>query len=93
MRNLPVILVIVLAGLLALMGSVFIVNESQTALVLNLGKVLAEGTPDVVSRDPKVIAEIERPVAFGLSVSPDQKTFIYARPVTGADLMLIENFR
>ncbi len=41
----------------------------------------------------RVISEIERPVAFGLSVSPDQKTFLFSRPVTGSDLMLIENFR
>ncbi len=41
----------------------------------------------------RVVAEIERPIAFGLSVSPDQKTFLYSRPITGSDLMLIENFR
>lgn len=41
----------------------------------------------------QVVAEIERPVAFGLSVSPDRKTFLSSRPVTGSDLMLIENFR
>ena len=40
MRNFSTILIIVFAGLLALMGSVFIVNESQTALVLKLGKVV-----------------------------------------------------
>jgi Tol biopolymer transport system component/DNA-binding winged helix-turn-helix (wHTH) protein len=41
----------------------------------------------------QMVGEIERPVAFGLSVSPDQKTFLFSRPVTGADLMLIESFR
>ena len=41
----------------------------------------------------RVIGDIERPIAFGLSVSPDHKTFLFSRPVTGADLMLIENFR
>ena len=41
----------------------------------------------------RVIAVIERPVAFGLSVSPDRKTFLFSRPVTGSDLMMVENFR
>ena len=41
----------------------------------------------------QVIAEIDRPVAFGLSVSPNRRTFLYSRPVTGSDLMMIENFR
>jgi hypothetical protein len=41
----------------------------------------------------RVIGDIERPVAFGLSVSPDHKTFLFSKPVTGSDLMLIENFR
>lgn len=48
---------------------------------------------EFVSRRTTVVAAIERPFAFGLSVSPDQKTFLYSRPVTGSDLMLLENFR
>ncbi|MCX7043654.1 MAG: protease modulator HflC [Gammaproteobacteria bacterium] len=40
MRNLTTIVVVAAIGFLLLMGSVFIVNESQTALVLNLGKVV-----------------------------------------------------
>src|SRR3990167_4507400 len=40
MRNLTTIVVVVVIGFLLLMGSTFIVNESQTALVLNLGKVV-----------------------------------------------------
>ena len=40
MRNIPTLIIIALAGVLLLTGSVFIVNESQTALVLNLGKVV-----------------------------------------------------
>ena len=44
-------------------------------------------------RGSRVVAKIERPVAFGLSVTPDRKTFIFSRPVTGSDLMMIENFR
>lgn len=41
----------------------------------------------------RAIGEIERPVAFGLTVSPDEKTFLFSKPVTGSDLWLIENFR
>jgi len=41
----------------------------------------------------RVVADIDRPVAAGLTVTPDRKTFLFARPVTGSDLMLIENFR
>ncbi len=48
---------------------------------------------DFARRASRVVTKIERPVAFGLSATPDQKTFIYSRPVTGSDLMLIENFR
>lgn len=40
MRNPTVIIVAALAALLALLTSVYIVNESQTAIVLNLGKVV-----------------------------------------------------
>lgn len=48
---------------------------------------------DIASGRAKAIAPIQRPVAFGLSVSPDQRSFIFSRPVTGADLMMIDNFR
>ncbi len=40
MRNIPMFVIIALASVLLLSGSVFIVNESQVALVLNLGKVV-----------------------------------------------------
>lgn len=40
MRNLTTILILALATLLFLFSSVFVVNESQTAIVLNLGKVV-----------------------------------------------------
>jgi membrane protease subunit HflC len=40
MRNPTVIIVTALAALLTLLTSVYIVNESQTAIVLNLGKVV-----------------------------------------------------
>lgn len=41
----------------------------------------------------KVVTTLERPVAFGISTTPDRKTFVYSRTVTGGDLMLIDNFR
>ena len=40
MRNPMAILIVVLVALLLALSSVFIVNESQTAIVLNLGKVV-----------------------------------------------------
>ena len=40
-----------------------------------------------------VVTTLERPVAFGISTTPDRKTFVYSRTVTGGDLMLIDNFR
>jgi membrane protease subunit HflC len=43
MRGMTLILFLVIAGLLAAMGSVFVVNESQTAIVLNLGRVVRSG--------------------------------------------------
>jgi membrane protease subunit HflC len=43
LRGYPLIIVLAVAVLLGAMGSVFIVNESQTALVLNLGKVVRSG--------------------------------------------------
>ena len=70
--------------------------------------VLAEGIYYITPRDEnrcdlrlyefatgqkRFITEIERPVAFGLSVSPDRKTFLFSRHVTGSDLMMVENFR
>ena len=40
MRNPAAILIVVAAALLLMLGSVFVVNESQTAIVLNLGKIV-----------------------------------------------------
>jgi membrane protease subunit HflC len=40
MRNLTTIVIVAVLLLLAAMSSVFIVNESQTAIVLNLGKIV-----------------------------------------------------
>jgi Tol biopolymer transport system component/DNA-binding winged helix-turn-helix (wHTH) protein len=48
---------------------------------------------DFANGQTRVIGDVERPVAFGMSVSPDQRTFVYSRPVTGSDLMLIDHFR
>ncbi len=39
------------------------------------------------------IREIEGPLSLGFAVSPDQNTFLFSKAATGADLMLIENFR
>jgi Tol biopolymer transport system component len=39
------------------------------------------------------VLKIDGPVRFGLSVSADQKTFLFARWGTEADLMLIRNYR
>ncbi|HEX4854592.1 protease modulator HflC [Arenimonas sp.] len=39
-RNFTLIVLLAAAALLAAMGSVFVVNESQTAIVLNLGRVV-----------------------------------------------------
>lgn len=41
----------------------------------------------------QVVTTIERPVAFGLTVSPDERVFLYSRPVTGGDLVLIDGWR
>ncbi|MEO8161855.1 MAG: protease modulator HflC, partial [Arenimonas sp.] len=40
MRNFTPVLMLVLLALLLVMGSTFVVNESQTAIVLNLGKIV-----------------------------------------------------
>ncbi|HEU0153364.1 MAG TPA: protease modulator HflC [Arenimonas sp.] len=40
MRNVTVIVFLAIAALLAAMGSMFVVSESQTAIVLNLGRVV-----------------------------------------------------
>ena len=42
----------------------------------------------------RVVGEIEGAPGSGLAVSPDRKTFLFAKfSDAGADLMLIENFR
>lgn len=43
MRGTSLVMTVALAVLLALMGSVFVVGEGQTAIVLNLGKVVRSG--------------------------------------------------
>ena len=43
LRGYPLIIILAVVTLLAAMGSVYQVNESQTAIVLNLGKVVRSG--------------------------------------------------
>ena len=43
LRGYSLVVALVVAGLLAAMGSVYVVNENQTAIVLNLGKVVRSG--------------------------------------------------
>ena len=43
LRGYPLIIVLAVAALLGAMGSVYVVSESQTAIVLNLGKVVRSG--------------------------------------------------
>jgi eukaryotic-like serine/threonine-protein kinase len=46
------------------------------------------------TRKVKEIATIDKPVAYGLSVSPDRHWIIYSQlDQRGSDLMLVENFR
>lgn len=41
----------------------------------------------------RTIGTTERPVEFGMAVSPDGRTLLYAQNDPGLDLMLVENFR
>ncbi|MBS1857748.1 MAG: PD40 domain-containing protein [Acidobacteria bacterium] len=42
----------------------------------------------------QIISELEGPLSFGLTLSPDRKTFLFSKYVNvGQDLMMIENFR
>ena len=41
----------------------------------------------------RTIGTTERPVAFGMAVSPDGRTLLYTQDDPGLDLMLVENFR
>ena len=43
LRGYPLIILLAVAALLGAMGSVYVVNEGQTAIVLNLGKVVRSG--------------------------------------------------
>ena len=40
MRNLTTWLIVAALAILLMMGSVFVINESQTSIVLNLGKIV-----------------------------------------------------
>ena len=46
------------------------------------------------ARAVQALGEVRMGSAYGLSVSPDRKTFLYSfEEGTGADLMLVEDFR
>jgi Tol biopolymer transport system component/DNA-binding winged helix-turn-helix (wHTH) protein len=49
---------------------------------------------DFAAGRSRVVATIEMPVSYGLSVSPDRKWILYSQvDQAGSDLMLVENFR
>jgi hypothetical protein len=48
---------------------------------------------DFATRRSSLIAKIDGFLHYGLSVSPDQKIFVFSRMSTGGDLMMLENFR
>jgi Tol biopolymer transport system component/DNA-binding winged helix-turn-helix (wHTH) protein len=48
---------------------------------------------EFASGNSRRVVEIEGPLVEGFSVSPDRKTFLFARRFPAGDLMLIENFR
>jgi hypothetical protein len=48
---------------------------------------------DFATDSDRVIASIEGRVSWGLTVSPDRRTFLYTLlDEAGSDLMLVENF-
>ncbi len=49
---------------------------------------------DLTTGSVRTIAPINRPVWWGLAVSPDRRSFLYSQADNyGSDLMLVENFR
>jgi Tol biopolymer transport system component len=49
---------------------------------------------DLGKRETRTIAPIKGRVFYGLTVSPDRRSFLYTQSdETGSDLMLVENFR
>ena len=73
MRNPTTLVFAAVAALLLLVSSVFVVNESQTAIVLNLGKV--------VRADLKPQAGKSMPVApYGRSEAPSSAQLLETTP-------------
>ena len=48
---------------------------------------------DLSTGKTQLIAGIEKPVSYGLAVSPDYRTILYSQFERRRDLMLVENFR
>ncbi|MBL8231862.1 MAG: serine/threonine-protein kinase [Bryobacterales bacterium] len=49
---------------------------------------------DFSTRKQTIIAEVEKPVGWGVAVSPDESWAVWPqKDLTGADLMIVENFR
>lgn len=78
MRSLPLILFLAVAGLLAAMGSVFVVNEGQTALVLKLGRVArADLAPGLHFKLP-LVEEVRKFDARILSLDDQPERYLTA---------------
>jgi hypothetical protein len=48
---------------------------------------------DFATGSMRTIVPIKGRVSWGLSVSPDRRSFLYTQYEGGSDLMLVENFR
>lgn len=78
MRSLTLILFLAVAGLLAAMGSVFVVNEGQTALVLKLGRVArADLAPGLHFKLP-LVEEVRKFDARILSLADSPERYLTA---------------
>ena len=79
----------VLAGEVVFDGAYFISGQPKNGAYELRFRESATGAQRVVQS----LGEGQVP-RFGIAVSPDQKTFLYAlREITGSNVMLVENFR
>ncbi len=60
MRNLTTLLILGVVAVVAAMGSMFIVNESQTAIVLNLGKIVRSNLQPGLHFKVPMVEEVRR---------------------------------